>query len=239
MKRIFCLLMLGEALLAFGQTPANRLKIGVVVSPDVCYRKLYGNTYLYGIKNIIDEYNKMQAPKPSYSVGIDAQYQLRSKISLSIGAQYANKGYQSNKKFWDNLVFPDQIDSTGIHPAPSPIYSVSLSERKYHYIDVPVKIIYSFGEKRLRGMAATGLIANIFLHNGAFSSPTIYLIEGGRYNRVTLSPMVQAGVSYDISDRMTLQIAPTFQYSLTPVRKLIVREYLYSGGLQIGCFMRL
>ena len=58
-------------------------------------------------------------------------------------------------------------------------------------------------------------------------------------NRVNLSPMLSLGIDYKINDKMNLRVEPTARFGVLSVLDGSIKEYLYSGGLNLSYYFGL
>ena len=237
MKHLTIFLLTLAAFSSYGQdntklaTISNfkRVQIGINISPDICFRtrKNIDGGSLGDI--IVNEYNKIETIKISYSAGLNVCFNIKKFVSLEAGIQYSNKGYRT--KFLD-LVF-EQPDPS-LPEKVKMIYS-------YHYIDIPVKVNFTIGKKKVRFFTSVGVTTNIFIEETqigvlVYSDRTERKTSSTNtdYNNVNISPTISVGIDYKINNRMNLRVEPTFRYGVLKITDTPVRDYLYSGGLNIS-----
>lgn len=252
MKRLTTIAAMMISLAAFGQdtlkskvsTEFKRLLFGVNVSPDYCYRTLKNNDGSSTSSMIIDLLNKNEEPKIGYTAGLNICYNISKHLGFEVGAQYSNKGYAFKKS---DLTFGDVID-----PRYGFVYNSNGSAGptkvkflyNYIYLDVPVRAIFSFGEKRIHFVTSIGITTNILLNATQTSvleyenGDTKHETNDQQYNFKTLdiSPTVSVGVDYKISNKINLRVEPTFRYGLLKIIDTPITAYLWSGGLNITCY---
>lgn len=88
---IFCL----APCYLFAQIPLSKWSVGVNVSLDNNYRVLTLKESSFQTQNVKEGRDNQEIPLFGISIGATLQYHLTPKFSLSIGAQYAQKGYQT------------------------------------------------------------------------------------------------------------------------------------------------
>ena len=139
------------------------LLFGVNISPDICFRTLENNDGSSSSSMIIDSRDKNEEPKFGYTAGLNVCYNFSKHLGIEAGIQYSNKGYAFKKT---ELTFGDMIDSRyGF------IYNTNETEvptnakflYNFIYLDVPIRIIFSFGEKRIHYVASIGVTTNTFI----------------------------------------------------------------------------
>jgi len=210
----------------------KRFQIGMVVSPDYCFRTLKNNDGSEYSNLLISARNEREIPKFGYTAGINVCYNINSNIGIESGIQYSNKGYQTK-----NLV--------AIFGVPGQFEPIE-SKFKYdfHCIDIPLKLNFAAGTGNVRFISSLGITTNIFVKETQIfyvyfpgntdinSGPT-----GFNYNNVNISPTVSVGIDYKIKDRMNLRIEPAFRYTILKIIDSPITGYLYSGGINIGYYI--
>ena len=252
MKRLTTIAAMMISLTAFGQdtlkltvsTELKRLLFGVNISPDYCYRTLKNNNGSSTSSMGIDLWNKNEEPKIGYTTGLNVCYNISKNLGIELGVQYSNKGYEFKKI--DYKVDPHYGFVYGTN-----LTGVSIKVKfinNYIYLDVPLRAIFSFGEKRIHFITSIGVTTNILLKA---TQTAVWEFESGdtkrethnqqRYDFKTLdiSPTVSAGVDYRISNKMNLRVEPTFRYGLLKIIDAPITAYLWSGGLNLTCYYSL
>lgn len=241
MKQILIVLFTLTSLRLFGNhsfagTPLTyrKVQIGINISPDLCFRKLCNNDSSTIINWFIDERNRLEKVKTGYSIGLNVCFNIKKFISLESGMHYSNKGYQTIKQDYTvsqpDPVIPDQSKF---------IYS-------FHYIDIPLKLNLMLGQHKIRYFTSVGLTTNFFIKEvvtnlSYFSDRTVKTKYKSDYNyqHLNLSPTFSIGIDYKIKDNMSLRIEPYFSYGLLKIIDAPITGYLYSGGLNIACYLEL
>ena len=253
MKTIIFLLTIAITTNLFGQekqtdsqtTDFKKVQISVSFSSDYCFRTLNNNDGSWSSDLVINSRNNHEISKLGYTTGLSVIFSLKKNIGIEAGIQYSNKGYQTKMQ---DLNFGDSID---------PKYGFSFitsgstpTQLKFiysdYYIDIPLKINFSFGKKKISLITSAGLTTNIFIKE----TQTSVLVNSDRtdrktnptnfdYNKVNISPTISVGIDYKINSRMNLRIEPTFRYGVLKIIDAPVTGYLYSGGLNISYYFGL
>ena len=189
--------------------------------------------------------NQMDAPKFGFTSGIAFCCNFSKRLGIETGIQYSNKGFRTKE---DALIFggaPPRRGSTSILP---PIKSGHFVYN-YHYIDIPLKVHFVLGKKRVRFVGGIGICTNIFIAaNNVFvgkeyDGKTIRISSKGsyfnNYNEINFSPVVSLGVDYKINKKTNLRVEPSFKYALLPTQNSPITAYLWSGGLNISYYFGL
>ncbi|MFZ1664123.1 MAG: outer membrane beta-barrel protein [Flavobacteriales bacterium] len=210
----------------------QRVLVGFNISPDYCYRTLSSSNTGQGNSTIIDQWNADEQPKFGYSVGVNVQYNFSPHWGLALGAQYADRGYASDRTF--DYVFNDPND---------PAIPKHTNYRYDHtFVDFPVRLIFQAGRQRLRFIASLGLAGNVFLKASELRETEyedghkVLLRDDGSYagyRQVNLSAIGSLGANYQLAERSYLQLEPTFRYNLFSIVDSPVNTYLWSGGLNL------
>lgn len=218
----------------------NKWQFGFNLSPDYCFRTLVANSSAtsQGVQIVRDD---SEGPKLGYTSGLVVAYNFNKSIRLEMGLLFSNKGYQFKKT---DLTFGDMIDprrgfvyssSDGTIESVKFIYS-------YYYIDVPAKVNFAFGKRKIRLLTSVGLVTNIFLNET--STSVLYFEDGSKnrntsattddYNRINLSPQLGAGIDWKLNEKSNLRIEPTFRYGMLSIIDAPITGYLWSFGLNIN-----
>jgi len=204
-------------------------QFGCSFSGDYGYRKLYDTNGNLG--SVVEGRNEQETPKYSYTTGVNALYNFNDQIALGFGVLYSNKGY---KMEIDNLTFSSG-EQTEIVKLKT-LYNMQ-------YIDVPVNVNMSLGNKKIRFVGAAGIVANFFI--GETDRTIIYFQDRREYftnspdydfNKVNLTATVSAGISYQMNESTTLRLEPTFRYGLTKIMDAPISATLFSAGLNLSYF---
>ena len=124
------------------------ITLGVSFSPDYSYRDLqHDGTEM--MKNAVALNNEWESPKLGYTSGISIKFPLISKLSFETGIYFADKG---EKLVIDasQVTFGDLIDPRyGFVYETSEVFATSTSNRKYMYLDIPMKLEYLLIDKKI------------------------------------------------------------------------------------------
>ncbi|MCC6683622.1 MAG: PorT family protein [Bacteroidia bacterium] len=241
MNKLLTLLILAiTSFSSYGQgkskeTPAlnfRRIQIGINVSPDICFRTLKNNDGSSSSDHIIQLNNENETVKIGYTAGLNICFNIKNSVGLETGIQYSNKGYQTKFR---NLIL--------IQPDPNSPYKAKFIYNM-HYIDIPVKANFTYGDKKVRFFTSAGITTNIFIK----ATSTSVLIYSDRIDRkttpvntkikkVNISPTLSVGIDYKINSRMSLRVEPTFRYGVLKTTDTPVTDYLYSSGINIGYYL--
>jgi len=206
----------------------KRWHIGVNFSPDYAYNKY--RTKDPNLEGFTSSLNRLHTGKFGYTTGLIIKYSINKKIAIEAGLQYSNKGYKID---WNQLTFGDQID-----PRRGFIYTTNEiprgGHRNHNYLDIPVRVIYQSGQKKLKFISSIGLITNYRLRIDG-NRPSA---NGGdeRYNPRNFSASASAGISYQKRKNLSFTIEPIYRHGLYQTEYGSIGTYLHNVGLNIGCY---
>lgn len=201
----------------------NKYQIGVNFSTD--YSKIIPNTFL------LDEQGKI-----GFTTGINGVYNLNKNIGIELGVQYANKGERTKKM---TLTLID--DNTNNQIVKNNSYII----HNENYIDIPVKVNYSLGSKKLKFLSSLGISTNIYLNsvyktyleNELYSKNNLQISE---FKSVCLSGIGSLGVGYKFNSKSLLKFEPTFRLSIfNIVNSSSINYSIVNPGLNIGYYYSL
>jgi opacity protein-like surface antigen len=220
----------------FAQTPAIKLPgkvaLGLVFSPDRCYRTLTTtNADVWG-RNMRDD---LEIPKFGFTAGGSVIFSLGNQVSLESGLLLSDKGEQTK----------DMVYYT---PYPEP-HAPASGKHNYHYLylDVPAKVNYYIPIGKFRTFVSAGTSANIFI---AEKRTSVYTFSDGHtesrkvnlnsgFSKINIAALAGAGVEYDLTEKCMLRVEPIYRRSITSVIDEPIKGYLYSAGVNFGVFMKL
>jgi hypothetical protein len=236
---IFILILLCSAF-SFGQKKQNKTansgfpitQIGLNTSVNMMYRSLKNNNGSSLSNQLIHTRDENEIPKVGYTVGINVLFNLKSNMSVESGIQYANKGYQTK-----------MLETVSFQPNDPLAPEKAKFIYHFHYLDIPLKFNYVFGNRKIRYISSIGVTGNIFLKETQTSirdyadrtekTPTS---SGFEYERLNISPTISIGIDYKINNKMNFRIEPTFRYGVMKIIDAPITAYLFSGGVNFGFY---
>lgn len=222
----------------------SKWQVGINGSADFCYRTLKSDGSEFA-NQLTASYNNSDKPKAGYTTGISGVYNFNKTIGLQFGCLFSDKGFATKPI--------DLAVAAGTPPRRGFVYtnytSVTSVQYTYHYyyLDIPLRINFFAGKRKLRFIGSAGIIANIFLKEAT----TAYLtyangghgLEKGNdvtnYNRINLSPMVSAGMNYRLTNKISLRLESFSSYGILKITDSLVNAYLWNAGINIGCYFNL
>ncbi len=214
----------------------RKFSLGFSFSPDYSYRVLQPDSASMWIANHRDS---IEVPKFGFTSGINLSWRISKRFSLEAGLLLSDKG--------ERIPIREAVWNTS-SPTPDP----SLPKRysfNYHYLylDFPVTVNYFILTKRTKLFLSAGISTNLFLTQ---MTTTYYEYENGEtkrnrsfynngFNRINLACVGGFGIGFDISEKMYMQIEPTYRRSLFSVIDAPINGYLFSFGVNAGVYYRL
>jgi hypothetical protein len=211
----------------------KRFEIGVSASPEICYRTLLNNDGSQNSTSIINYRNENETVKMGYTGGLHLGYNFNERFGFQTGIQYANRGFSTKK-----------IDIAG--SLMDPVIPESLKYNyNYHYLEIPAKVNFSFGENQIRLTTSAGLSSAFLIKQsrtfiGYYKDTTTrqVFISNDAYNRFNLFATISAGLEMRFNPIMSIKVEPTFRYGLLKITDTPVSGHWYSGGLNVSYLVR-
>ena len=237
MKKLLFILLFLPAYL-WGQSEFYKIQIGASFSPDYDYRTLKSTgkeNEKITAKGTVDLRNDYEVGKFGYTTGISAIYNFSALFGIELGVQFSEKGYQTK------VTKPTPMEKND--PAiPTNGWNFIY---KYEYIDIPLKANFTFGKSRLRYIATAGFAANFLIEEKEttvmkFSEKTkkeTYIRTSPYNNKFNISPVIGAGVEYNITNKISIRAIPNFKYGLMKIYdNPYMTTHLWNAGIDIGIF---
>jgi Outer membrane protein beta-barrel domain len=240
MKQLFFFpLLLSSLALQAQKTKSSkepqRIFIGVNFSHDYDYRKLKNNNGSPSTGIVLNSRNDREVGKFGYTTGLNVCIHFTKLMGFETGIQYSNKGYQTKRH---DLIFP----------SPDPTLPTKAKFiYNYYYIDIPLKVNFTFGKGKLQFFSSTGFTTNIFIKE---TQTSVFEYADGRtekereetnfdYKKIDISPMISVGFTYKINEKMHLRVEPTFRYGILKTIDAPVTQYLWNAGVNMAFYYRL
>lgn len=212
----------------------KRFEIGISASPEICYRTLLNNDGSQNSTSIINYRNENETVKMGYTGGLHLGYNFNERFGFQTGIQYANRGFSTKK-----------IDIAG--SLMDPVIPESLKYNyNYHYLEIPAKVNFSFGENQIRLTTSAGLSSAFLIKQsrtfiGYYKDTTTrqVFISNDAYNRFNLFATISAGLEMRFNPIMSIKVEPTFRYGLLKITDTPVSGHWYSGGVNVSYLVRL
>jgi len=237
MKAITFLLSIVLTANLFGQETTTaefkKIQLGINISPDYCFRTLNNGSS-------IDETGKL-----GYTAGLNMNYNFNKNIGIGLGIHYSIKGYKTSM---NALSYGDMIDPNyGFIYDPSHTGANIKYIYNFHYLDIPLKVNFVTGKKKIRFITSVGLTTNVFIketatrvieyQDGTHNRKTH--VSNYNYNTINLSPTASFGIDWKLNSKNNLRIEPTFRYGVLKIINAPVTGYLWNAGLNVSYYFGL
>ena len=111
----------------------------------------------------------------------------------------------------------------------------------FSYVEMPVLVRYKFIDKTIDFNLVGGVSYNLLVNNLVYT-----VVDGSRINvgeteglnLITVSSSLGMGMEYNISQKLSLNLEPTFRYYLNPVSGTTASTHPYSFGIFSGVSYR-
>jgi hypothetical protein len=115
------------------------------------------------------------------------------------------------------------------------------------YADIPLKIFFRHGEKRIQFISGIGITTNFLIK---VTQTNIFKYKNGEVERKTekqpydfrsinISPTVSFGIAYQLTSKLNLRAEPAFRYGIIKITDTPITAYLWSAGLNFSCYYAL
>jgi hypothetical protein len=224
MKKIIILIFILSPILNFAQKndslKMKSLSIGVTYSTDYCYRIISAKESMEWLKNQMDT---LEIAKIGFTTGINFDYRLSKRLSISSGILYSDKGEKLKEK-----VVP----------------TIEKSINHINYIDIPFKVNYNISTNKTKLYISAGISTNVFLSNKILiqkenSSSRDLIIGNSDFSKINLASILNIGINQDISENWYFKTELLYRQSINSLIKSDLNRYLYSVGLNLGFYYRL
>lgn len=213
----------------------KKLKIGLLFSPDYCNRKIVNTAADPSLNSVIDELDKINGYKISYTAGFTFEYAIDKKYSLGTGIQYSDKGFQ--------IKLPV---TTADHPD-----GIGFGHLVYHfrYIDIPLMVyrhIRLNDKNRLNAGLGLGNSFNIgnygkfyFTDDNSNTHITRNSETGINMKKYFPCLLISAGFEHQINERFSFKVEPILRQSMLSMNNDRIKYFLNSLGLNLGVSAKL
>lgn len=184
--------------------------------------------------SIINAEDSLIIPKKGMTACFAISYRISKKLEIETGIQYSNKGYQtiSMLTMYDITKPPENAQNI----------------MNFSYFDIPLKANLSLLDKRFQFLIGAGVTLNVHSKTSATTVPDnptqeFYIqtyVSDYPYNKINITPTVNIGIKYNLSEIVSLRAEPTFRYSILNIdKKSYKATYLWSAGLNLGFYIKI
>ncbi len=218
--------------------------IGAQFAPTYSYREISTNYSAGQNGNDVETYNNAEEPLLAYAGGIQVDLAFNSKWSLNSGMYFSRIGQVNNnalefRQEKDEFVLSAIHTSTGvinftINEVPESVRKITAPKdsianlgpenvkviQNFDLFEVPFLVKYHLINKKLMINLSGGLSPAYLLRNNTYleyESSRYDIGEAGNLNNFIINSSLGLGLGYKISNKLTVNIEPTFKYSLSPI----------------------
>lgn len=155
----------------------------------------------------------------------------------------SGKVYTSNRDIFLMDGYGDRVLTRYTNDVFDPVkadlkYLNSSLHQSFSYVEMPVILRYKLVDKALDVNLIGGLSYNLLINNSVYT-----MIDGSRYvigkteglNQIMFSSSIGMGMEYNLSEKFSLNLEPTFRYYINPFTQIQgVRIHPYSIGIFSG-----
>lgn len=219
--------------------------IGGQLSPSYSYRTLSGDAYSTPNEKVGAEYfNEMESGIMTVGGGISLDYQLGERLTIASGLYLSRVGQQNESVLAYNdpdghgmYKLTSSTGSVSVNPVqftqvladqaasakdeiPGDYVANSSFVQNLDYLEVPLVLKYRLLDKRFGINLMGGISPGILVNNRSYFEFEGQKLQAGTTENI--QPMIYnsvlgIGVEYAISRKISVNLAPSFKYSLTPV----------------------
>lgn len=224
--------------------------IGIMASPDVCYRIPYSPANSPVLLN-------KQTYHTNLCIGVTVNYNFTKRIGIETGLLFSSKGqvvispatnWQTPDGIWqtpDGIYDPSIPNSGNSSIVYSPEKRINI---KYNYLEIPLKCHINIINRRFKLFPSIGASANIFI--GKTVKETYKDDQGKEQKKVGHDydtkniPVVDValiagiGLSYDISKSLYIKLEPNYRQFIRPLVDSPISGYFYAIGCNGGLYLR-
>ena len=210
--------------------------ISLNISPDVAFRHLSSD--VTSNDNIIDFRNGYESPMICYTGLVGIEYHPLPRLAIRSGINYSVRGEVIDFEIWipPTTEFDNSLPTTKVR-------------NEYHSFGIPLLVSYDIIHKTNINLFITGGVGLNYLYkrysrvqSDQLDSP--FQLENSSsipanddftdFNLFNPSAILSLGVDFKLGGRSALRIEPIFRHSLLPLANAPIKEYQFSGGLNIG-----
>jgi hypothetical protein len=204
----------------------SKFKIGLNATPEMGYRIIMVTGSSYASMR-----NETEIPKMGFSAGLTVNYNFSKKIGIETGLQYASRGYT--------------YKTTELFHPFLPLYGELERRYSWNYLEIPLRAVFTSGEKKIKFLATAGATAGFFLNA---RSTTIIKYSNGQesitsgelsihYRQFVISPQLSLGAEYQLSSLFHFRFEPIARYALNSLVNSPIKTNLISGGLLVSFYV--
>jgi len=197
---------------------SSKFSLGICQSFDLAYRfsSSYDNKSIW-MKEISDT---IESSILTNSSAIKFQYDLNKKITLRTGIVYAQKGYQYKS---------------------GSLVGFDLYKEHFSFIEVPVKVLYKFGQKKNIPYISIGTSAGYLIKSQAIyslenSDKEVRMDLTSDLSKFQINGILGLGMSFSLDQKWNLISELNYSQALYSISTGPLKKQLFTAGINIGLF---
>jgi Outer membrane protein beta-barrel domain len=214
----------------------KKIIIGFSLSPDYSNRTLINNDGNSSSDMVINSRNEIEKGKFSYTTGFNLDVRLSEKLEFQTGILYSNKGYKTPKR-------------AASYQTPRPSEPTHIkSEVLFNYLDIPVKLNYISGKRKIKIITGVGIAASFLLKESDVY--TLFYVDGSEkeidnynaydHNNFNLFALISVGLEFKVKKNLSFRAEPSYRYGiLKTIDDVPVSERLWNIGLNMGVYLNI
>jgi hypothetical protein len=199
------------------QENQSKISIGLTQSIDLGYRFSSANSASFWMKNISDS---IERPILANSSAVKFQFDLNKKITLRTGIVFSQKGYQYRS---------------------GTLAGFDLYKEHFSFIEVPVQVLYKFGQKKNIPYISIGTSAGYLIESQA-----VYSLENSAkeakmdltsdLSKFQINGILGLGMSFSLNQKWNLISELNYSQALYSISSGPIKKQLFTAGINIGLF---
>ena len=226
MKKSFLYLLLVLPFIALGQ---NKSSIGLLFSPNLTYGFNFATENTENSIKYKKQLDSIQFAESGFHIGITYNYQVKKKLLVRTGFQYAQFNLYEKERNIEYIVNTLTDDGRIIKPDTQRITIGGKYAQKNLQIPIIVRLL--FGKNKISAFGEIGLIPNLTVSNEDFHTISTY-------NSFTVMSHFGLGLNYQLQKKYSIYVMPNVRYQLYG-NSVIVKRHLMSLGCEFGCSVNL
>lgn len=183
------------------------------------------------------EVRKDEVGKLNWRTGLNYNQPLTNNLYLKTGLRLASIGYKGANN--TNVQWPSENSGGTWVPDPALAREVQLIY-DYWFLEIPIALRWEFANKKIAPFIELGTAPSLYMTRKTITKTDIGRDvhfgsnEPSGFNKLQFVGLASFGVNYTINDHLQIFGQPTVRYHITNLSKGIIKENLYSAGIELG-----
>ena len=240
-----------EAIVQTDINKGSKWNVGAVAAP-VYYGEFGGS----GVDRQFSDNSKTGDVNLSY--GVQVSYNVTPKLKLRTGVSTVDLSYSTNGisfstsgqgRSLSSVNFANDVETLVISDAgrqellesfigePTGVTGTGSLEQRFNYIEIPMEAVYTISDKRI-GLSLIGGISTLLLNDNQIllssEEVTTTLGTSNAVNDVSFSTNIGIGIDYKMTDKLQLNLEPSFKYQVNGFNSDVIDFNPYYLGVYTG-----